>query len=75
MLRCMARGVRGWTAREIEAVVLADGWRRQYSRSGHRQYAHPTKPGLVTIPWHRGTVLKPKTAASIFRQARISLPE
>lgn len=40
--------------REIEKLLLADGWRLKNSKGSHFQYIHPTKPGKVTIPNHRG---------------------
>jgi predicted RNA binding protein YcfA (HicA-like mRNA interferase family) len=37
-------------SREIIKELLADGWRLQRTRGSHHQYAHPTKPGTVTVP-------------------------
>lgn len=54
--------------REIEKILLDDGWVFKNARGSHNQYVHPTKPGKVTIPNHRGD-LDPKTVKSIFRQA------
>jgi len=55
--------------REIEKIILGDGWRRKKTNSGsHQQYVHPTKPGKVTIPKHRGD-LDPRTIHSILTQA------
>jgi predicted RNA binding protein YcfA (HicA-like mRNA interferase family) len=53
-------------ARDIEKAIEADGWYRIKSK-GHRQYKHPTRPGRVTIPWHKNgnEDLNPKTLASI----------
>ena len=44
--------------KEIEKIILADGW----------QYTHPTKPGKVTIPNHRGDIA-PIIVKQIFKQA------
>ncbi len=58
------------TFREIEKMLLADGWRRVDVRGSHFQYKHTTKPGKVTIPNHKGDLNK-RTAKSILKQAGI----
>lgn len=56
---------------EMERMVMADGW-FLYSQCGsHRQYKHPTKPGKVTIPFHKGKEINPITEKSIKKQAGI----
>ena len=50
------------TAKELERLILADGWKF------HRTYTHPIKSGIVTIPFHTGD-LKIKTERSILKQA------
>jgi predicted RNA binding protein YcfA (HicA-like mRNA interferase family) len=35
----------------------------------HRHYVHPSKPGLVTVTGKLSATLKPKTEASILKQA------
>ena len=57
--------------REVEKILLDDGWVFKNAKGSHNQYIHPTKPGKVTIPNHRGD-LDPKTVKSIFRQAGIN---
>lgn len=54
--------------REVERLLLNDGWKRKNSRGSHNYYIHPTKPGKVTIPNHRGD-LDMKTVKSILSQA------
>lgn len=54
--------------REIEKLLLADGWVLKNARGSHNHYIHPTKKGKVTIPNHRGD-LDMKTVNSIFKQA------
>lgn len=56
------------TAKEIEKIILADGWRLKSSVGSHRQYIHGTKKGKVTIAFHTGDV-PPKTLNSIMKQA------
>ena len=55
-------------AREIEKILLRDGWYVKNQKGSHRQYIHPVKPGKITIPIHNGD-LDIKTATSILRQA------
>lgn len=54
--------------REIEKIILADGWYQVKQKGSHHQYKHPTKPGKVTIPDHGGD-LNPDTVKSILKQA------
>jgi predicted RNA binding protein YcfA (HicA-like mRNA interferase family) len=37
-------------SRDLIRLLQSDGWRLQRTRGSHRQYAHPTKPGTVTVP-------------------------
>jgi predicted RNA binding protein YcfA (HicA-like mRNA interferase family) len=52
--------------REIIRLIEEDGWVLSRTRGSHRQYKHPTKPGLVTIP---GRDLPVGLQRSILRQA------
>lgn len=56
------------TAKEIEKLLLADGWYYKNTKGSHKQFKHPVKPGKVTIPQHRGDLDK-GTAKSILEQA------
>ena len=56
------------TFRELEKLVLADGWRRKSCAGSHNQYVHPAKPGKVTIPNHSGDIAK-AVAQSVLKQA------
>jgi predicted RNA binding protein YcfA (HicA-like mRNA interferase family) len=40
--------------REIEKLLLTDGWKFKSVKGSHYQYVHPVKPGKVTIPFHPG---------------------
>lgn len=55
-------------AREVENIILEDGWYFVRQVGSHRQYRHPTKPGKVTIPFHTGDLDK-GTVNSILKQA------
>ena len=46
-----------------------DGWYLARSRGSHRQYKHPTKPGLVTVAGKPGDDVAPGTLNSILKQA------
>ncbi len=63
------------TAREAERAIMQDGWSMSGSRGSHRQYNHPTKAGRVTIPFHRGVTLDPKTTKSIIDQAGLTVEQ
>jgi len=41
-------------ARDVIAALEADGWVEVRSKGSHRQFKHPTKPGLITIAAHGG---------------------
>ncbi len=57
------------TVREVIKVIEDDGWFLARQKGSHRQYKHPTKPGLVTVAGHPPKALAPKTVKSILRQA------
>jgi predicted RNA binding protein YcfA (HicA-like mRNA interferase family) len=56
------------TVKELERILIEDGWILKNQKGSHRQYIHPFKPGKVTIPWHKGDV-DIGTARSIMKQA------
>lgn len=56
---------------EVVRLLEADGWSLARTRGSHRQYKHPTKPGLVTVAGKPGDDLHPKTLASIKAQASL----
>ncbi len=55
-------------AKELEKLLLKDGWYVKSQKGSHRHYMHPTKTGKVTVPIHNGDV-DIRTANSILRQA------
>ena len=55
--------------REAIRIIEADGWVQVRSRTNHRQFKHPVKPGRVTIAGKASDDLAPKTFDSILRQA------
>ena len=54
--------------RELEKILMKDGWYEVAQKGSHRQYKHPTKNGKVTIPIHTGDI-HPDTVKSILIQA------
>lgn len=44
--------------KEMEKIILADGWVFKSQEGSHRHYVHPTKPGKVTIPFHAKELTK-----------------
>lgn len=54
--------------REIEKILLDDGWMLVDVRGSHHQYKHSTKPGKVTVPNHRGDIPQ-RVVNSILKQA------
>jgi predicted RNA binding protein YcfA (HicA-like mRNA interferase family) len=54
---------------EVVRLLERDGWVLRRTSGSHRQYGHPSKPGLVTVAGKPSSTLKPKTEASILRQA------
>jgi len=45
--------------RDAIKLIEADGWQLSRTRGSHRQYRHPSKPGLVTIAGKRSDTLHP----------------
>ena len=63
------------TAQQVIRVLERQGWRLDHTRGSHHYYRHPTKPGMVSVPCHKGTSLKPKTLSSILDGTDISRQE
>ena len=58
--------------REAIRLIEEDGWYLARTRGSHRQYKHPEKRGLVTIPGRPNDDLAPGTWASILKQAQLA---
>jgi predicted RNA binding protein YcfA (HicA-like mRNA interferase family) len=63
------------TATEMVRVLRLQGWYEVADDGSHRKVEHASKPGYVTVPYHTGVILKPKTLASILRQAGMTVDE
>ena len=54
--------------REVEKLLLADGWIFKNAKGSHYQYVNPTKSGKVTVPYHPGDIA-PVIVKAILKQA------
>jgi len=54
--------------RELEKLLLTDGWIFKNAKGSHYQYVHPTKSGKVTVPYHPGDIA-PIVVKAILKQA------
>lgn len=54
---------------EVIRLLEQDGWVLKRVSGSHRHFVHPSKPGLVTVAGKPSATLKPKTEASILKQA------
>jgi predicted RNA binding protein YcfA (HicA-like mRNA interferase family) len=63
------------TASEVLRALDKDGWREVRSSGSHRILAHDHKPGLVTVAYHSGNTILPKTLKAILEQAQLSVDD
>ena len=56
------------TVKDLIRQLQNDGWELKATRGSHMQFNHPSKPGKVTIPNHKGDI-PPGTLNSILKQA------
>jgi len=61
--------------RKLIKLIELDGWEFSRQRGDHRQYKHPTKPGLVTISGKPDCEVRPGTLRSVLKQAQIKTEE
>ena len=57
--------------REVEKMLLADGWYEVKIVGSHHQYKHPTKKGKITITEHGGKDVDMNIVKKIKKQAGI----
>ena len=57
--------------REIIRIIERAGWVLVRTRGSHRQYRHPHRKGLVTVPGNANADLALGTMRSILKQAGI----
>ncbi|PIP63903.1 hypothetical protein COW97_00025 [Candidatus Roizmanbacteria bacterium CG22_combo_CG10-13_8_21_14_all_34_12] len=58
--------------REVETVLLKNGFVVNVSKSSHKQYFNPKTKAHTTIPFHSRD-LAPGTLRSIIRQSQLSI--
>lgn len=56
--------------KDMEKIIINDGWVLKAQIGSHRQYTHPIKKGKVTIPFHNKDLTK-GTENSILKQAEL----
>ena len=57
------------TAIDLICLIETDGWARVGIRGSHRQYAHPDKPGVLTLRRHRTEEIAAGALHGVLRQA------
>jgi len=55
--------------KELIRLLEQDGWKQVRMRGSHRQFRHPSKPGIVTVAGKRNADIPPGTLASALKQA------
>jgi predicted RNA binding protein YcfA (HicA-like mRNA interferase family) len=63
------------TATELVRALKHDGWMPARQSGSHMTMTHPTKPGCVIVSIHAKIVLKPKTLATILKQAGLTIED
>ncbi|CAN5801305.1 type II toxin-antitoxin system HicA family toxin [soil metagenome] len=55
--------------RELISLIESDGWALVRTKGSHRQFQHPTKPGIVTVAGKPGIDIPPGTLSSVLKHA------
>ena len=55
--------------RDVISLIESDGWVQGRTKGSHRQFRHPTKPGIVTLAGKPGVDVPPGTLNSVLKQA------
>lgn len=59
--------------KEMIDIIEADGWFFTRQKGSHKQYKHPTKMGIVTVPDHgKNEDLEHFLVSSILKQAGLN---
>jgi predicted RNA binding protein YcfA (HicA-like mRNA interferase family) len=59
--------------REVIRLIEEDGWWQARMTGSHRQFKHPSKPGLVTVAGKPSLDVPPGTLKSILKQAGLKV--
>jgi predicted RNA binding protein YcfA (HicA-like mRNA interferase family) len=55
--------------RDVIRLLEQNGWAEMRSRGSHRNFKHPQKPSVVTVPGNDGKELAPGTLNVILKKA------
>ncbi len=55
--------------RDVIRLLEQNGWTEMRSRGSHRNFKHPQKPSVVTVPGNDGKELAPGTLNVILKKA------
>ncbi len=55
--------------REVEKLLIDDGWIYKTTKGSHKHFIHPQKPGKVTVPQHPGDTIDKTLLSKIMKQA------
>ena len=61
--------------RDVIRRLEDDGWYLERTKGSHRQFAHPTKTGKVTVAGKPNIDVPIGTLKSIWRQAQLEEPD
>jgi predicted RNA binding protein YcfA (HicA-like mRNA interferase family) len=56
---------------DLIRLIENDGWSRVRTRGSHRQYTHPSKPGVVTVRRHPTEEVGPGALQGVLQQAQV----
>jgi predicted RNA binding protein YcfA (HicA-like mRNA interferase family) len=55
--------------KDVIKLLTDNGWQHVRTRGSHRQFKHPSKPGLVTVAGKLSVDIPPGTLNNILKQA------
>ncbi len=61
--------------KDVIKLLEGDGWYLVRTKGSHRQFKHPSKPGLVTVSGKLSVDVPPGTLNSIMKQAGLKKDE
>jgi predicted RNA binding protein YcfA (HicA-like mRNA interferase family) len=61
--------------RDLIEIPERDGWVQIRTRGSHRQFRHPSKPGMVTVAGKPGGDIPAGTLGSVLKQAGLGKQE
>lgn len=58
--------------REVIRILEVDGWYLVRTKGSHRQFKHPTKPNVVTVPENLSKDVPLGTLKNILKKAELN---